>query len=218
MASIYPTAMFWLSEQVEVSGKAVAVVTTGAVLGDMTLPLMAGFLIAQLSPSALVPFAFVGTVMYTVVGGLLFLIAFIERRRRRSSAGVVYSVLEDREPGGEEEEEGRVPDVELVEDKEPSVEVVEGKEPGVEVVEGKVPGVEVVDSLLLSSELQCSWPQPDANMEQTDSDTPNPGNVIPSAVALDRTNSDTTPYPNQAASSAINPDDMGPQSVENSPS
>ena len=103
MASIYPTTMFWLSEQVEVSGKAVAVITTGATLGDMTLPLTAGALIAQLSPSALMPFAFVGTALYTLVGGVLMLIAFIERRRRRrrSSAGVGYRVLEDSEPGEE---------------------------------------------------------------------------------------------------------------------
>eukprot|EP00731_Ephydatia_muelleri_P000124 Em0001g124a len=100
MASIYPTTMFWLSEQVEVSGKAVAVITTGATLGDMTLPLTAGALIAQLSPSALIPFALVGTAAYMLVGFLLQLVTFSERRRkrRRSSVGVAYSVLKDGEP------------------------------------------------------------------------------------------------------------------------
>lgn len=105
MASIYPTAMFWLSEQVEVSGKAVAVITTGATLGDMTLPLTVAALTTQLSHSALIPFELVGTALYTLVGGLLMLIAFVERRRQRrtSSVGVVaYDVLKDSDPADTE--------------------------------------------------------------------------------------------------------------------
>ena len=70
---------------------------TGATLGDMTLPLTAGAVIAQLSPFALVPFVLVGTAVHMLVGFLLQLVTYLERRRRRrrSSVGVAYSVLKD---------------------------------------------------------------------------------------------------------------------------
>ena len=155
MASIYPTTMSWLSEQVEVSGKAVAVITTGATLGDMSLPLTAGALIAQVSPSTLVPFALVATAAYMLVGFLLQLVTFCERRRRRKrSVGVAYNLLKDNEPGLELADGG--------------ADSVPSPEPE---VDREALGKDMMDSDALHS---CQADSNTHNPEETHSDTHNP--------------------------------------------
>ena len=52
-ASIFPTVMTWLSRHTIPTAKATAVLNTGALLGDMTLPLLVGLLLDNLAPVSL---------------------------------------------------------------------------------------------------------------------------------------------------------------------
>ena len=55
-ASIYPTTMVWLGQNVEATGRATSVVVTGGTLGDTILPAVVGALIAHVSPDSLIYF------------------------------------------------------------------------------------------------------------------------------------------------------------------
>ncbi len=103
-ASIYPTTMTWFAQNMEVTGKATAVLITGGTLGDIALPAAVGFLVGHVSPDALIYFTFIGIFVSALFLVLLFLTAHIERKRSRvaSTANVRYTRLgEDRSENGE---------------------------------------------------------------------------------------------------------------------
>jgi len=123
-SSIYPTAMTWMSENMEATGLATAVLITGGVLGDIILPAIVGALIAAVSPDMLFYLTFVGVVISSAFAGGMFLTAnrrmkFESQRspgrsRRLHVANGRYSVKEEeiklmevREQSDEEEGDGR---------------------------------------------------------------------------------------------------------------
>lgn len=77
MASIYPNTMTWLSMNGPVTGKATGVLSTGATLGDMLLPLLVGVLIAKISPISLLYFTLTDIVLS---GGILVILFVIARK------------------------------------------------------------------------------------------------------------------------------------------
>ena len=105
-ASIFPTTMVWLGENVESSGKATSVIVTGGTLGNTILPAVVGVLIAQVSPDSLIYFTFCGVIMSAMIVAALFVTAHVQKRR---TLGSKYRRLERAQ--GITEENG---DIELV--------------------------------------------------------------------------------------------------------
>ncbi len=79
-SSIYPTAMTWMSENVEATGLATAILITGGVLGDITLPAVVGAVIATVSPDMLFYLTFVGVVISGTVAAGMFWTAHKKRK------------------------------------------------------------------------------------------------------------------------------------------
>ena len=65
VSAIYPTTMVWMSQHVPPSGKATAVLGTGAVLGNTLFPLLVGILLDKVDPITLVYYTF-GAVVFCV--------------------------------------------------------------------------------------------------------------------------------------------------------
>ena len=80
-ASIFPTVMTWMSENVKASGKATAVLVTGGTMGDITLPAVMGVLVAKVDPDFLIYCTFGGVVVSAGIAALMFLVACVQRRR-----------------------------------------------------------------------------------------------------------------------------------------
>ena len=85
-ASIFPTAMTWMSENAKATGKATAVLVTAGTVGDITLPAVVGVMVAKVSPDSLIYFTFVGVIISAVSAGVMFLTACLQKRRLRSAA------------------------------------------------------------------------------------------------------------------------------------
>ena len=79
-ASIYPTAMTWMSENMEPTGMATAMLITGGVLGDITFPSAVGALVAKISPDTLFYVTFTGVLVSAVFISLMFLTAFLKKK------------------------------------------------------------------------------------------------------------------------------------------
>ena len=79
-ASIYPTAITWMSETIEVSGLATAILVTGGILGDITIPSAMAALIALVSPDALFYGTFVGILISAVFFISMFITVFIRKK------------------------------------------------------------------------------------------------------------------------------------------
>ena len=83
-ASIFPTAMTWMSENAKATGKATAVLVTAGTVGDITLPAVMGAVIAQVTPESLFYFTFVGVLISAGTAGVMFLTACLQKRRQLS--------------------------------------------------------------------------------------------------------------------------------------
>ena len=94
-ASIFPTAMTWMSEHLDVSGKATAVVVAGGNLGDILVPSAVGALIGNVNPDAFIYCTFGAVVLSAVLIALLFSMTFIHKRYHLQPVkGVRYKKLE----------------------------------------------------------------------------------------------------------------------------
>ena len=100
-ASIFPTAMTWMSENAKATGKATAVLVTAGTVGDITLPAVMGVIVAKISPDSLFYFTFVGVIVSAATAAVMFLTAYLQKRRQRSARDgkrevrVRYRQLED---------------------------------------------------------------------------------------------------------------------------
>ena len=101
-ASIYPTTMVWLGQNVEATGKATSVVVTGGTLGDTILPAVVGALIAHVSPDSLIYFTFCGIIMSAMIVAALFIAAHVQKRRTLGLNHQKYRRLEKTERKTEE--------------------------------------------------------------------------------------------------------------------
>ena len=84
-ASIFPTAMTWMSENAKATGKATAVLITAGTVGDITLPAVMGVMVAQVSPDSLIYFTFVGVIVSAASAAVMFLTACLQKRRMRTA-------------------------------------------------------------------------------------------------------------------------------------
>ena len=82
MTAVFPTALTWLAQQVEITGKATAVMVAGAALGDMVLPAVVEELMAATSARALLYFALADV----VVAGALVVALFALSRGNGATA------------------------------------------------------------------------------------------------------------------------------------
>ena len=86
-ASIFPTAMTWMSENAKATGKATAVLVTAGTVGDISLPAVMGAMVANVSPDSLIYFTFVGVIVSAATAAVMFLTACLQKRKQRSVAG-----------------------------------------------------------------------------------------------------------------------------------
>ena len=84
-ASIFPTAMTWMSENAKATGKATAVLVTAGTVGDITLPAVMGVMVAKVSPESLIYFTFIGVIISAASAAVMFLTACLQKRRLRSA-------------------------------------------------------------------------------------------------------------------------------------
>ena len=109
-ASIFPTTMTWMSETVEATGKASSILITGGVLGNITIPAVAGALVAQVTPDSLFYMTFVGIVLCVVLVAVMFTLTYFQKRRQARASQTVQeltrtSSVRTTEQLSEEEEE-----------------------------------------------------------------------------------------------------------------
>ena len=83
-ASIFPTAMTWMSENAKATGKATAVLVTAGTVGDITLPAVMGALVAKVSPDSLIYFTFIGVIISAATAAVMFLTACLQKRKQKS--------------------------------------------------------------------------------------------------------------------------------------
>ena len=83
-ASIFPTAMTWMSENAKATGKATAVPITAGTVGDITLPAVMGVMVAKVSPDSLIYFTFIGVIISAATAAVMFLTACLQKRKLRS--------------------------------------------------------------------------------------------------------------------------------------
>jgi nitrate reductase NapE component len=79
-ASIYPTAITWMSETVEATGATASILVTGGIIGDVSIPAIAGALVYKVSPDSLFYLTFAGTLISTILMLLLFILAHIYKK------------------------------------------------------------------------------------------------------------------------------------------
>ena len=82
-ASIFPTAMTWMSENAKATGKATAVLVTGGTIGDITIPATLAALVASVNPDSLIYVTFGGVIVSSGISGCMFLTACVQKRRRQ---------------------------------------------------------------------------------------------------------------------------------------
>ena len=82
-ASIFPTAMTWMSEHLPVSGKGTAVLNAGGNIGDIAIPSAVAALIGNVHPDSFVYSVLSLIVLSTTVLILLFLMTAVYQRRHR---------------------------------------------------------------------------------------------------------------------------------------
>ena len=85
-SSIYPTVMTWMSENVQASGIATAILVTGGMLGDITLPAAVGAVVARVSPDSLFYMTFMGVVVSVAIVALLFWTARVKKRSEKEES------------------------------------------------------------------------------------------------------------------------------------
>ena len=115
-ASIYPTAITWMSENVDTTGLAASILVSGATVGSIVIPAAVGGLISKVSPDALFYATFVGVIISASLVALLFLLAFLHKKRQakpwsegRQNGALVHGGsdgLEGEKLIGEEESDG----------------------------------------------------------------------------------------------------------------
>ena len=96
-ASIYPTVMTWMSENTQVSGISTAVLVSGGMIGDISLPAVFGVLVAHITPDTLIYGTFVGIVISSLLIVVLFIVAYVYKKRNSLSSltgTVQYNRLE----------------------------------------------------------------------------------------------------------------------------
>ena len=81
-ASIYPTAITWMSENVDTTGLAASILVSGGIVGDIVIPAAVGGLISKVSPDALFYATFVGVIISASLVALLFWLAFLHKKRQ----------------------------------------------------------------------------------------------------------------------------------------
>ena len=84
-ASIFPTAMTWMSEHLPISGKATSVVIAGGNMGDIAIPSSIAALIGNVDPDTFVYSVLVLIVLSAVLLVLLFLTTAVYQKRHESS-------------------------------------------------------------------------------------------------------------------------------------
>ena len=84
-ASIFPTAMTWMSENAKATGKATAVLVTAGTVGDITLPAVMGVMVAKVSADSLIYFTFIGVIISAATAAVMFLTACLQKRRLRAA-------------------------------------------------------------------------------------------------------------------------------------
>ena len=82
-ASVFPTAMTWMSEHLPVSGKATAVLNGGANIGDIVLPSVIAALIGKVHPDSFVYSVLTLIALSTTLLVLLFTMTFVYQRRHK---------------------------------------------------------------------------------------------------------------------------------------
>lgn len=75
-ASIYPNIVNWLIRHGPATGKATSVLSAGAVIGDMSLPVLVGVLIDKVGPISLCYFTLANIIVCCVTFAALFVIAY----------------------------------------------------------------------------------------------------------------------------------------------
>ena len=90
MASIFPTGITWAERYIEVGGKTAAVFVAGSALGEMSVPLLVGFLFKAKGPMWL---------MYVLLAGAVFtVILFIVMHNLAVNRGERYRLVASRSP------------------------------------------------------------------------------------------------------------------------
>lgn len=74
-ASIYPNIVVWLTRHGPATGRATSVLSSGAVLGDMSLPVLVGVLIDKVGPVSLIYFTLAAVLLAVCITIVLFSIA-----------------------------------------------------------------------------------------------------------------------------------------------
>ena len=88
-ASIYPTAMTWMSEHLPMSSKATSVVIAGGNIGDIAIPSAIAALIGNVDPDTFVYSVLVLIVLSAVLLVLLFLMTAVYQKRHESGVSTV---------------------------------------------------------------------------------------------------------------------------------
>ena len=73
-----------MSETIEATGIATAILVTGGMLGDISVPAIIGVLVAKVSPDALFYSTFIGVLISSAIVVVMFIVAFIQKKKRRS--------------------------------------------------------------------------------------------------------------------------------------
>ena len=95
-ASIYPNVVVWLTRHGPATGRATSVLSAGAILGDITLPVSVGVLIAKVGPISLIYFMLAGVLFSVCIMLTLFSMARFCRVRpsKVASDNAKYKRLE----------------------------------------------------------------------------------------------------------------------------
>jgi FHS family Na+ dependent glucose MFS transporter 1 len=83
-ASIFPTAMTWISETIGASGAATSIVITGGIVGEVSIPAITGALLYKVSPDVLFYMTFVSSITSSIFMGFLLLLAHLYKKEVRS--------------------------------------------------------------------------------------------------------------------------------------
>jgi fucose permease len=82
-ASIFPTAMTWISETIDATGAATSIVITGGIVGEVSIPAITGALLYKVSPDVLFYMTFVSSITSSIFMGFLLLLAHLYKKKVR---------------------------------------------------------------------------------------------------------------------------------------
>ncbi len=103
-SSIFPTTMTWMSETVEATGVATAILIAGGILGNIVLSVLVGFSIAAVSPDMLFYLTLVGVVISGAIAGGMFWTSHIQRQYDKQKSPVKPNTLKVSNSSSKEEE------------------------------------------------------------------------------------------------------------------